>query len=192
VVTHETGMSQRSAFIEGLAFWAPGLPDWSAAAAALRGQASAGPAGRRIPVATVLSAAERRRAPETVSLALEAARMAVDASKRSGQALPAVFVSAHGDLPIIDHLCATLARDALQVSPTKFLHSIHNAPAGLWSLASGGLSANTALTAHEHSFAAGLLEALLQCATDAPAVLLVGCDTTANGLLAQLGGSAAP
>jgi hypothetical protein len=178
-------MNVRSVYVEGVAFWAPGLPHWSAAAAALRDEALPSAQGSRMPVATLLSAAERRRAPETVSLALEAARMAVAAAGRPAHELVSVFVSANGDLPIIDHLCTTLATDPLRVSPTRFLHSIHNAPAGLWSMVGGGRSANTALTAHEHSFAAGFLEAALQCATDAPAVLLVGSDTAATGLLAH-------
>lgn len=181
-------MNHRTAYVEGIAFWAPGLPDWATAAPILR--EAAAPAtvegARRIPVPQWLSAGERRRAPETVALALEAGRMAVEASGRAGSSLPSVFVSAHGDLPIIDTLCATLAREPLLLSPTKFLNSIHNAPAGLWSMAAGSPAANTALTAHTHSFAAGALEALLQCATDAPAVLLVGCDTSSTGPLVQV------
>lgn len=181
-------MNLRTAYVEGIAFWAPGLPDWATAGPALR--EAAAPAtvegARRIPVPQWLSAGERRRAPETVALALEAGRMAVEASGRTGSGLPSVFVSAHGDLPIIDTLCATLAREPLLLSPTKFLNSIHNAPAGLWSMAAGSRAPNTALTAHTHSFGAGTLEALLQCATDAPAVLLVGCDTTSTGPLVQV------
>lgn len=180
-------MSRHTAYVEGISFWAPGLTDWASAAAALR-SADAVPAdgARRIPVPQWLSAGERRRAPETVALALEAARMALEASGRAGSSLPSVFASAHGDLPIIDTLCATLASEPLLLSPTRFLNSIHNAPAGLWSMAAGSHAANTALTAHTHSFAAGALEALLQCATDAPAVLLVGCDTASTGPLTQV------
>ena len=181
-------MNLRTAYVEGIAFWAPGLPDWATAAAALRETATPVQVegARRIPVPQWLSAGERRRAPETVALALEAGRMALQASGRPGNTLPSVFVSAHGDLPIIDTLCATLASEPLLLSPTKFLNSIHNAPAGLWSMAASSPAANTALTAHTHSFAAGALEALLQCATDAPAVLLVGCDTTSTGPLVQV------
>ncbi|MFN3493296.1 MAG: beta-ketoacyl synthase chain length factor [Hydrogenophaga sp.] len=181
-------MNRHAAYVEGIAFWAPGLPDWAAAAPALCDAAppASHEGARRIPVPQWLSAGERRRAPETVALALEAGRMALQASGRRPEDLPSVFVSAHGDLPIIDTLCATLASDALLLSPTKFLNSIHNAPAGLWSMAASSRAANTALTAHTHSFAAGALEALLQCATDAPAVLLVGCDTSSTGPLMQV------
>lgn len=181
-------MSLRTAYVEGIAFWAPSLPDWATAVPALRGTAApaAVEGARRIPVPQWLSAGERRRAPETVALALEAGRMALEASGRAGGSLSSVFVSAHGDLPIIDTLCATLAGEPLLLSPTKFLNSIHNAPAGLWSMAASSRAANTALTAHTRSFAVGALEALLQCATDAPAVLLVGCDTASTGPLVQV------
>jgi len=178
-------MTSHPLFVEGMALWAPGLPDWGSAGAAFRGERSASEPACRLPTATLLSASERRRAPETVALALEAARMAVAASGRPAHALLGVFVSAHGDLPIIDNLCATLASDPLQMSPTKFLHSIHNAPAGLWSMVGGGWQPNTTLTAFNCSFAAGLLEAAVQCSAEQRPVLLVGYDTTATGALTE-------
>lgn len=178
-------MTEHALFVEGIAFWAPGLPDWGSARAAFRGERSAAPSTGRLPTATLLTASERRRAPETVALALEAARMAVAASGRQANALLGVFVSAHGDLPTIDTLCATLACDPLHVSPTKFLHSIHNAPAGLWSMVGGSWQPNTTLTAFNCSFAAGFLEAAVQCSAEQQPVLLVGYDTAATGALTE-------
>ena len=52
-------------------------------------------------------------------------------------ALASVFTSAHGDLPIIDALCTTLAGDPLLLSPTRFHHSVHNAASGYWAIGSG-------------------------------------------------------
>lgn len=178
-------MTERLLFVEGIALWAPGLPDWASARAAFRGERSDGHPTCRLPTATLLTASERRRAPETVTLALEAARMAVAASGRQAGDLLGVFVSANGDLPIIDTLCATLACDPLQTSPTKFLHSIHNAPAGLWSMVGGSGQPNTTLTAFTCSFAAGLLEAAVQCNADDQPVLLVGYDTAPTGALTE-------
>jgi hypothetical protein len=178
-------MTERTLFVEGIAFWAPGLPDWGSARAAFRGENSVEHPTGRLPTATLLTANERRRAPETVSLALEAARMAVEASGRPADGLLGIFVSANGDLPIIDNLCATLACDPLQISPTKFLHSIHNAPAGLWSMVGGGGQPNTTLTAFTFSFAAGLLEAAVQCSAEQQPVLLVGYDTAPTGALTE-------
>ncbi len=178
-------MTGHSLFVEGMGLWAPGLPNWGSARAAFRGERTATQPEARLPTATLLTASERRRAPETVALALEAARMAVAASGQPANALLGVFVSAHGDLPIIDNLCATLASDPHQMSPTKFLHSIHNAPAGLWSMVGGGWQPNTTLTAFNCSFAAGLLEAAVQCKAEQRSVLLVGYDTDPKGALTE-------
>jgi Beta-ketoacyl synthase, N-terminal domain len=94
-----------------------------------------------------------------------------------------VFVSAHGDLAINDDMCKTLAEAPTLVSPTRFHNSVHNAASGYWTLATGCTQASTALTAFEHSFAAGLLEAATQCAADEGPVLLVGYDIEARGAL---------
>jgi hypothetical protein len=47
------------------------------------------------------------------------------------------------------------------------------------------MRASTAVSAFDCSFAAGLLEALTQCAAEAAPVLLVGCDIAACGALAS-------
>lgn len=170
--------------VQGVAFWAPGLPDWSALCAARQAGKLPPMTGPRAPRPELLAAGDRRRAPETVGLALEAARMAVASSGLPAQDLLAVFTSAHGDLAIIDSMCRTLAEAPTLVSPTRFLHSIHNAPAGLWSMAAASTRAHTAITAGEASFAAGLLEAILQCSAERSGVLFVACEPATIGPLA--------
>ena len=181
----------RTVYIDGVALWAPALPDWAAARAALRGEAT--PASTptpatavRRPAPALLAANERRRAPDSVLLALEVASAAVADSGHDAAALASVFTSAHGDLPIIDALCTTLATNPLLLSPTRFHHSVHNAASGYWAIASGSRAASTALAAFDHSFAAGLLEAASLCACDGEPVLLVACDTAATGGLASV------
>lgn len=176
----------RGAFIDGVAFWAPSLPGWDAARAALRNEAAAvPPAPARRPAPELLPPAERRRAPDTVALALEVASRAVAASGRAPADLASVFTSAHGDLAVTDQVCATLARTPLALSPTRFHNSVHNAASGYWGIATGCLQASTALSAFEASFAAGLLEALVQVAAERRPVLLVGYDIEATGPLAS-------
>lgn len=176
-------------YIDGLAMWAPALPGWAQARAALRGEAALDeppqcrPASRPSP--RLLCAAERRRAPDSVALALEVAASAVAQSGHDAAELASVFTSAHGDLGITDGLCRTLVNTPTLVSPTRFHHSVHNAASGYWSLATGCLQASSALSAFRHSFAAGLLEACVQCAADERAVLLVGYDIEACGALAS-------
>jgi len=171
-------------FIESVAFWSPRMPGWDIARAAFAsdGPMLAEPAPR--PASQLLAPTERRRAPDTVALALEVAACAVRDAGLQAAEMPSVFVSAHGDLAITDCMCATLAETPLLVSPTRFHNSVHNAPAGYWTIATGCTRASTALSAFEQSFAAGLLEAASQSLTDGDPLLLVGVDIEAKGALA--------
>ena len=176
-------MTHRNLFVEGLGFWAPTLPGWSSASAAFRGAATPQPSPAPIPRPSALPNAERRRAPETLCLALAVSEAALESSQRLPDEVLAVFTSAHGDLPAIDHLCSTLAQNPLQVSPTRFLHSIHNSPLGIWSTLAGNRKHHSAVSAADCSFAAGVLEAALMAETEQQPVLLVGYDTAATGAL---------
>jgi hypothetical protein len=185
-------MSARRLYIDGVALWSPALPSWEAAQAAFAGAAhdAAGPpalaAAPRRPAPALLAANERRRAPDTVLLALEVASRALEASGHAAADVASVFVSAHGDLPITDALCRTLAADPLLLSPTRFHHSVHNAASGYWAMGSSSMAASTALSAHEHSWAAGLLEASCQCSAEQQPMLLAAYDTEAVGPLASV------
>ncbi|MCW5633309.1 MAG: beta-ketoacyl synthase chain length factor [Rubrivivax sp.] len=177
------------AFIEGIALWSPAWPGWDAAAPALRGEGVPSGAPPHAPARAApagLPANERRRAPDSVLVALQVAEQAVAMSGRAAAGLASVFTSAHGDLPIVDALARTLAGDPRLLSPTRFHHSVHNAPSGYWAMASGSHAAGTALAAFDHSFGAGLLEALVQVTSDGQPVLLAGCDTEARGPLASV------
>lgn len=171
-----------SARIEGIAFWANGLPSWADAQAfvangLLPENAAAKPSPQLLP------ANERRRAPESVAVALDVASAACAMANRDPATLPSVFASTHGDLSITDYMCATLADDPRAVSPTKFHNSVHNAAAGYWTIGAGCMRAATAISAYDASFAEGVIDALAQLADGADAVLLVGYDTGATGPL---------
>jgi hypothetical protein len=169
--------------IEGIGLWAPSLPGWPTARAVFRGEAAAQHPPLPVPPPLMLSLAERRRAPQTLALALAASEEAIRASGQDASGLRAVFCSAHGDLPVIDHLCSTLVDTPLLLSPTRFLHAIHNAPVGLWSMLNHNTHANTAVSGAAHSFACGLLEALVLCEAERCPVLLTAYDTAAVGAL---------
>lgn len=172
-------------YIEGPALWAPTLPGWDVARAALRGEgAPADPPAKR-PAPQVLAPAERRRAPDSVAIALEVAAAAVAAAGRQAVDLPCVFASAHGDLAINDYMCATLASEPTLLSPTKFHNSVHNAAVGYWTIGTGCMASSNSVSSFEATFAAGLLEAAAQCACDQQAVLLTGFDVQAVGPLAS-------
>ena len=178
---------QRALFyVESAAFWAPTLPGWPAARAAFRGEgALTEPAAKR-PAPEILAPAERRRVPDTVALALEVAAAAAREAGRAPDTMASIFTSAHGDLGVNDYMCRTLAEQPTLISPTRFHNSVHNAAAGYWTIGTGCMAASTALTAFDASFAAGLLEAAVQCAADARAVLLVAFDVEAAGALASV------
>jgi hypothetical protein len=194
------GDAAHTAFVDGVALWAPTLPGWVHAesvlgrdpprATAAAADAGAAPAAR--PAPRSLAANERRRAPDSVLAALRVAEDAVAMSGRSAATLASVFTSAHGDLPILDAMLRSLAAEPQLLSPMRFHHSVHNAPSGYWAIAAGSHAASTALAGFEHSAGAGLLEGLVQVAAEAAddkAVLVVGCDTGASGPLASVNAS---
>lgn len=168
--------------VEGIAFWSSRLPSWDMARAVIRGEASAPEASGR-PVPALLAPTERRRAPDTVAVALEVAAKACEAARRTPAELPSVFASTHGDIAISDYMCATLATTPTLISPIKFHNSVHNAAAGYWSIGTGSQAPYTAISAFEHTFGAGLLEAATQVACEDRPVLFVAFDIEAKGAL---------
>jgi hypothetical protein len=176
----------RTAWVEGIALWGGRLPGWELARAVLRGEADAPQAPAPRPVPALLPANERRRAPDSVAIALEVAAKACAAAGRDPRSLASVFASTHGDLAVTDYMCETLAHAPTQLSPTKFHNSVHNAAAGYWTIATGCTAPYTALSARGCTFAEGLLEALVQAECDASAVLYVAYDIEARGPLATM------
>jgi beta-ketoacyl synthase-like protein len=179
-----------TAHVDGIAFWSPRLPGWDVAAPVLAGKAAAPAGTARRPSPTLLPAAERRRAPDTVALAIEVAARACEAAAAPPAGLASVFATRHGDLAITDYLCAVLLESPLETSPTRFHNSVHNAAAGYWCIATGCHAPYTTLTAAAYSFGAGLLEALTQVASRNEPVLFVAYDAAASGPLATLVASA--
>lgn len=179
-------------WVEGIGVFAPGLADWPQTRAFLRGERPRDAAQAVRPPATALAAGERRRAPASVRQAVEVADQAVRMADLDPARLPCVFASAHGDVPIMDEMCATLARAAEELSPTSFHNSVHNAAAGYWTIASGCRAPSTALSAHRYSFAAGLLEAACQAIAGETRVLLVASDVAGVGPLSEVIASTEP
>jgi hypothetical protein len=155
---------------------APGLEGWPAGARVLSGEASFSPKAIAKPIVHLLPPAERRRCAPSVAWALAVAQEAVAASGLEASAFAVVFVSSDGDGDIVHRLCSALAAPAAAVSPTDFHNSVHNAATGYWSIGAHSDAPSTALCAYDSSFAAGLLEAACQVATEARAVLLVAVD----------------
>lgn len=170
----------------GIGAWANGMPSWAAMRAVARDEAEPQADAPRRPSTDLLPPNERRRAPDTVLLALQVAQAACLDAGADPASLPSVFASMHGDLSITDFMCQTLAQSPTDISPTKFHNSVHNAAAGYWTIGVGCHAAATALSACKATFAQGLLEAAMQLIDGAPAVLLVASDGPSVGPLAAV------
>ena len=177
-------MSRLRVYVEGVGLWSPQLADFAALKTLLAGTVPEPPPAR--PAAATLPPNERRRAPESVLLAVEVAGQAVAMSGRDAATLACVFASSHGDQPVTDYMCATLAQAPMEMSPTRFHNSVHNAAVGYWTIATGCHQPSTAIAAMRVSFGAGLLEAVTQVLADQHPVLLVGSDTRGSGPLAEV------
>ncbi len=165
-----------SAFIESVGVIGPGLANWPQAADVLAARAPYASARTVLPPPDGLPAAERRRTGPVVKIALAVGHEAVAASGRDATTLAAVFAASGGDGVNCHAICATLAGDDRQLSPTRFHNSVHNAPAGYWSIAAGARATSNVLCAHDGSFAAGLLESVCQVAVDGVPTLLIAYD----------------
>jgi hypothetical protein len=154
----------------------PGLPGWSEARAVLSGAAPYVPAPAPEPAPALLPATERRRASASVRWALAAGEQALQACGRDGAGLATVFASCGGDGAITHQICEALAAAPRAVSPTRFHNSVHNAPAGYWSIAARSHAPSTSLGGGESTFAVGLLEAATQATVEARSVLLIAYD----------------
>lgn len=155
---------------------APGLPDWPTASAVLSGRARYSAQAAPDPSPALLPANERRRASASVRWALAAGHEALAASGLPADDVATVFASCGGDGAITHQICEALATPAREISPTRFHNSVHNAPAGYWSIATRSHAPSTSLCGHNATFAVGLLEAVLQAAGEARAVLLIAYD----------------
>lgn len=171
--------------VEGIGFWASGLPDWNAARAFIADGTLPTNAPAK-PAPQLLAPNERRRAPDSVALALEVAQAACAMAGREPSTLASVFASTYGDLAITDYICGTLAGAPETLSPTKFHNSVHNAAAGYWTIGAGCMAATTAVSAYDCSFAQGLLEAAAQSRESGGPVMLVAYDGQSRGALTKI------
>lgn len=166
-------MSALTAWVDGIGLLGPGLSDWSAACAVLRGEAPCDPRPTVLPTPDSLPPAERRRTGRVVKLALAVGIEAASRAAVHPSHLPTVFSSSGADGQICHEICEVLASSDPQLSPTRFHNSVHNVAAGYWSIANGARAPSNSLCGFDASFAAGLLEALSQVAVEGMHCLLI-------------------
>lgn len=160
----------------GVGLCAPGLPDWSQAQAVLRGERPwLADDDFKFPPPPRLPRNERRRATPLTRLAFAACDDALINWPAGAIPPQCIFASCSGDMDIIDGICRGLSADNIALSPMQFHNSVHNAPAGYWSIASADRKPSISLSAYEGSFAAGLLEAAMQLAEQPEQTVLMVC-----------------
>jgi hypothetical protein len=163
-------------YVEGVGLRGPGLDGWAASLPVLSGAVPYQSAPVRVAASEFLPANERRRAVQTVKIALAVGAEAFAESSRDAAEIATIFASSGGDGETIDAILNVLAAPDREISPTRFHNSVHNAPAGYWSIATGSRAPSSSICAHDGSFAAGLLEAAAQAVTEQRAVALIGYD----------------
>lgn len=163
-------------WVQSVGIVGPGLPGWEASRAVFAGEAVYPGGDLALPKLDLLPPVERRRTGTLVKLSLAAGQDALAQSRSTGGYLPTVFAASGGDGDVINEICVTLAGPDRQLSPTRFHNSVHNAPAGYWSIATGSRAPSTSLSAFDWSFAAGLVEAASQIVCEHDNVLLIAAD----------------
>jgi len=151
--------------------WAPGLESREQWQAWSRAPQPLPPTG--VPDAKFLPAMLRRRCTPLTRTMLTAAFGAAEPDELAR--LRTVFSSRHGSINESIGLLENVVRRE-KLSPATFSHTVHNAQAGLFSIAAGNRAASSSLSAQEDSFLAGWLEALCFLERDPrePVLLVVG------------------
>lgn len=149
--------------------WAPGIetPDaWRAWA-----EAPSGILGESEPSVRLMAPMLRRRAGFLGKMALEVAYQCLEGRTE----VPTVFCSRHGDVSRAVNLLTELAQDS-PLSPTGFGLAVHNAHAGLFSIARADQANHLALAAGASTIEHGIIEACSLLADGASEVLFVASD----------------
>ncbi|GMR17991.1 MAG: hypothetical protein BMS9Abin33_0390 [Gammaproteobacteria bacterium] len=170
-------------YISGIGLLGAGLDGWEKSIPVLSGQQQPDDWTCQRPSATVMPAIERRRASAAVRLGVHVAQQALESSGLTSKDLSVVFSSSDGDTEIIDYLCQNLATKEKIISPTRFHNSVHNAPAGYWSIATESRAPSSSISCYDFSFAGGLLDSACRVVTEDKPVLLSAFDIAVPDLL---------
>jgi hypothetical protein len=151
--------------------WAPGREERLAWESWARSPEPLGTEG--VPDVRFLPAMLRRRCTPLTRIMLRAAFDCCPEEQRAE--VRTVFASRHGSInESIDLIGAVVTERP--ISPMKFSHTVHNAQAGLFSIAAVNRQASSSMAAQEDSFPYGFLEALTHLERDPgrPVLLVVG------------------
>lgn len=172
--------------LQGISVWGAGLSGWSHTTRVLQGQEDWEPTPMQLPPAGCLPANERRRSGPLTRLALAVADEACAHAGVNAADMRGVFASSNGDGAVVDSILSALSTPQGEVSPTQFHNSVHNAPAGYWTIGHGILAPAVALGCFDWSFAQGLLKAVAECVVENTPVLFVAYDLPIPGPIGKV------
>lgn len=181
-----------SAYLQSVGVVAPGITDWPTCRGILTGRQDYQPAAIPRFKPESLPANARRRITPAIRIAMQAATEAMRESALAAASVATVFATSNGDLDISNRICNALTLPERPVSPTDFQNSVHNAPAGYWSIGSHSRQPSTSLSAGDASFATGLLEGITQVLSERHPVMLVVYDQPPPQALANAHTSTLP
>jgi hypothetical protein len=171
-----------TAVLRSWAAWSPGREDeqawraWAARPEALERE------GR--PEVAFLPAMLRRRCSTLTRIMLATGFGCCDESDRAQ--VRTVFASRHGNINESISLFERLSRRQ-PLSPARFSHTVHNAQAGLYSIAAENRLPSSSIAAQDDTFACGFVEALAHLQREPErAVLLVMADIPLDPTFAPL------
>lgn len=153
----------------GHAAWAPGLStpeawvEWAATPMPIAAQGEPG--------VKAMAAMQRRRLGQLGKMAMEVAYECMGEHRD----IPTVFCSRHGETARAVGLLNDLVRGE-PLSPTAFGMSVHNASAGMFSIARADRANHVALAAGTSTLEHSVIDACALLADGARMVLLVACD----------------
>ena len=177
--------------IIGIGAWGPGFNNWRDLSLLLSSNESlngneTGVEQAASPRPEIIPANERRRAPLPVKLAVEAAWQASQAAGIDPKDLACVFASGLGDTDITDYMCKMLNTETMQLSPTKFHNSVHNAAAGYWTISTRCMQAASSIAGFDETASLALLEGVSQCVFENRPLLITLFDAPAADIMKDL------
>lgn len=176
-----------SCYIESIGVYAPGFPSWEELSAELRSvepiNSSSFDENCKGPKPNIIPTNERRRAPLSVRIAVESSWQAACRADLNPADMNSVFGSALGDTALTDYMCRVLASASKALSPTKFHNSVHNAPAGYWTISTHTQGSATSIAGFKNTVSLALLEAMIQCGLEKRQVLMTCYDTPVPPML---------
>ncbi|MBL4762125.1 MAG: beta-ketoacyl synthase chain length factor [Gammaproteobacteria bacterium] len=172
-------------FIESVAILSPGLESWPEAKKVFAGKLPYKTEHSIQPSSALIPANIERRCSASTLLSVHVAELTLHHSAYVMDDINAVFVSSVGDPDIDDRLCVSVAADVPMPSPILFHNSVHNAPAGYWSIATASQSYTNSLAAGNASYIAGFLSAYTQMLSENKPVMLVAYDQPLQGRMAD-------